>query len=263
MQRLETENGDLNPDGAQPTYWSKRRGNHLPAHLDVGRSFRVHNEDLRQRLAGLFAFATQAPAELLDAVLDRSSLTRFRKGALVFEPGDASEAYPLVLSGSLRIVVLGEQGREVLLYRLGVGQGCPIACGCLVARRPICVGCVAETDVELLKVPREVFHRLMQESPGFRDHVCELLAESLLELTRMTAALSFYRVDQRLAALLLHRGPGIRATHEELAHELGTVREIVGRILGEFSHRGAVILRRGHIEVTDFAPLRAIAGGLV
>jgi CRP/FNR family transcriptional regulator len=75
----------------------------------------------------------------------------------------------------------------------------------------------------------------------------------------LVEAVAFQRLDQRLAALLLGKGSPIRATHQSLADELGSVREIVSRLLRSFEDRGWVALGRERIEITDVAALKAVA----
>ena len=100
------------------------------------------------------------------------------------------------------------------------------------------------------------------ETPPFRDAVLGLFAERMADLTGLIDAVAFQRLDQRLAAALLGRGPDLALTHQELADELGTVREMVSRLLRRFEREGWVELARERIHIRDSAALRTVAAAL-
>jgi CRP/FNR family transcriptional regulator len=98
-------------------------------------------------------------------------------------------------------------------------------------------------------------------TPGFRNLVLGLFAERMAELTGLVDALAFQKLDQRLAAALLRRGQDLRLSHQTLADELGTVREMVTRLLRRFEREGWLELGREHIRLHNLAALRAVASG--
>jgi CRP/FNR family transcriptional regulator len=106
-----------------------------------------------------------------------------------------------------------------------------------------------------------VFDELMATHPPFRQYVFSLFSERLAELMALVEAVAFHRLDRRLAATLLGRGRVVAMTHQQLADELGSVREIVTRLLRGFADQGQVRLTRGAIEVLDAAALRRVAEG--
>ena len=94
----------------------------------------------------------------------------------------------------------------------------------------------------------------MLEHPPFRDFVFHLFAERIAELMQLVEEVAFTRLDQRLARLMLARSGAIRRTHQQLADELGSVREIVSRLLKGFAAQGLVAL--GREQITDHRPCR-------
>ena len=205
-----------------------------------------------------FPGAEGLPAGVLDGALGSARRLRLPAGTRVFAAGEACAGFPVVLEGSIRVAQCGAQGRELVLYRVGPGEGCILTSSCLLGDVPYTAEGVAETDTELLLLPRPAFLELLAHEP-FRRFVFGLFAERLAELTALVDAVAFRRLDARLAERLLGHGSAVETTHQALAAELGTVREIVSRVLKQFEERGLVRLGRGRVEVLDAAGLRAIA----
>ena len=108
-------------------------------------------------------------------------------------------------------------------------------------------------------LPRALFEALLDEDATFRRYVFGVFAQRFGELMVAIESVAFLRLDVRLARLLLRRGPEVRATHQQLADELGSVREIVSRLLAEFAGRGWVHCGRGRVQLLDAAALHALA----
>ena len=112
----------------------------------------------------------------------------------------------------------------------------------------------------LVIVPASLFAQLVAEFAAFRDFVFHLFSERIAELMQLVEEVAFARLDRRLAKLLLARGDGVLAiTHQQLAEELGSVREIVSRLLKGFAAQGLVALGREQITVLDREGLQALA----
>jgi CRP/FNR family transcriptional regulator len=176
-------------------------------------------------------------------------------GTLIFTEGTPCIGFPLVLSGSIRVFKVSASGRELPLYRVNPGESCLISTVCLVGAIAYEARAEAETETRVAVVAPAHFSRLLA-NVSFQRFVFALFSRRLSDLMILVDALAFKRLDQRLA-LLLATGPGIRrATHQAIADELGTVREIASRLLKEFEKAGLVALRRGRIDVLDADGLR-------
>jgi CRP/FNR family transcriptional regulator len=138
------------------------------------------------------------------------------------------------------------------------GETCIITSSCLLGNTPYNARGVAEGEVSLLLLPESDFGRLLQFA-SFRDFVFRLFAERMADLMELVEEVAFRKLDQRLAALLLGKGHVLHVTHQQLADELGSVREIVSRLLKGFAIQGLVSLAREQIEILDPARLRRIA----
>jgi len=215
--------------------------------------------DLAGELRAAYPVLAQLPADRFAALLAQGRLIEAPAGALMFDDRAACEAMPLLLDGAIRVSKTSASGREILLYRVLPGEACVLTSGCLLGRQPYSARGVVEQHARLFLLPEAVFARLVAEAPPFREYVFGLFSARLAELMELVEAVAFQRLDQRLAALLLGRGRVLQITHQALADELGSVREIVTRLLHHFAGDGLVALSRERIEILDAAGLRQIA----
>jgi CRP/FNR family transcriptional regulator len=215
---------------------------------------------LAHELTQLYPALDGLDAARLQRTLAQAQVVRLTAGTPLFGEGSPCRQFPLVLEGAIRVTKLGE-GRELQLYRVTPGESCVLTSSCLVARRDYPATGVVEQDVRLVVLPLPLFDELMATHAPFRQYVFSLFAERLTELMSLVEAVAFHRLDRRVAGALLGRGRVVQATHQQLADELGSVREIVTRVLRSFSDQGLVRLGRGSIEVLDAAGLRRTAEG--
>lgn len=203
--------------------------------------------------------------------LDRPSLARMVQnarlvtipaGSVVFQDGTPSNDYTLVIEGVVRVQKLSETGREIVLYRVEEGQSCVLNTSSLMTGREYGAQAVAESEVKAVLLSAEVFHSLLASSAPFRRFVFSVYSTRISDLLCLIEEVAFGRIDMRLAQLLIsHTGAGseLKATHYELATELGTAREVISRQLKDFERRGWVKLFRGRIELTERAALSELA----
>lgn len=206
---------------------------------------------MRSQLLQRFPVFAELPAARLDALLAQAQLVRAPAGTILFDANQPCRGFPLLLEGSVRVTKAAPSGREILLYRVEPGQGCILSGGCLLGHSDYSAKGTAEADIVLLNIPGGLFHELLLESEPFRHFVFGMYGERLAEVMELVEAVAFQRLDARLAQLLIRRGPVVRATHQALADELGSVREIVSRLLRSFEERGWVRLERERVTVLD------------
>jgi CRP/FNR family transcriptional regulator len=175
-------------------------------------------------------------------------------GAAPFRQGSACEAYLFVVSGSVRVHMVSETGREIVLYRVEDGQTCILTTCCLMSREDYPAHAITETEVTAAVLPAGAFRELVARSAGFREFVFSAYGHRVADLMELVDQVAFHSIDLRLARFLLeNKGADGRldATHQHVAVELGTAREVVSRQLKEFERRGWVELHRGRIDVVD------------
>ena len=164
----------------------------------------------------------------------------------------------MLCAGSVRMIRPGRSGQEILLYRLRPGESDILAVCCLLGHANYSARGIVESNLSGYSIPQTLFVELVEQSPAFRAFIFRFLATRLTQLMELIEAVAFQRMDQRLAALLLQKGVSIWATHQSLADELGTAREVVSRTLEDFERQGIVRLKRGHIHIQDMAALEQI-----
>lgn len=180
-------------------------------------------------------------------------------GTVLFDENASCQGFPLVMEGEVKVSRHSADGRSLELYRVVPGELCLASSASLFRRQPLMAQGVATKATTLLLIPPVVFAQWL-ETPAFRDQVLGLFAERMADLTGLIDAVAFQKLDQRLAAALLGRGQDLALTHQELADELGTVREIVSRLLRRFEREGWVELARERIHINNSAALRLLAG---
>lgn len=211
----------------------------------------AEKQGLRSQLLGRFPLFSDLPAQTLDTLLEEAQLLRAPAGDVLFDAKQPCRGFPLLLDGSVRVAKSSASGREIQLYRVEPGQGCILSGGCLLGQTDYSATAVAERDSVLLSVPPPLFHELMLRYDPFRRFVFGMYSERLAEVMELVEEVAFRKLDARLAQLLIHRGPLLQATHQNLADDLGSVREIVSRLLRSFEERGWVKLERERITVLD------------
>jgi CRP/FNR family transcriptional regulator len=173
-------------------------------------------------------------------------------GETIFSENFPCQGFPLVLSGNVKVCKLAPNGRELLLYRVTPSGSCIISSSCLLANSNYNVRGIAETDVKLLLIPASLFSQILLSHAPFRDFVFHLFADRISNLMQLVEEVAFAKLDQRLAKLLLSRNEQtIQATHQQLADELGSVREIISRILKGFAEQGFLTQSREKIQITN------------
>ncbi|MEM6670858.1 MAG: Crp/Fnr family transcriptional regulator [Pseudomonadota bacterium] len=203
-----------------------------------------------ERFKGLSSLAP----EIRESLVSRSRLVSVPAGQVIFGPGKSPENLLLLLSGTVRVQQSSESGREIVLYRVEGGQSCVLTTACLLAYEDYTAEGVAETSVEAVAIPRAVFDDMLGRSPAFRGFVFTAYSRRITDLFRVIDEVAFGRIDTRLSQRLLALSDGaneVKATHQQLATELGTAREVVSRQLQEFQRRNWIAQLRGAIKIMD------------
>jgi len=201
---------------------------------------------------GRFPALEEVPATLRARLLNESRLVALPEGTRIFGPGQAPSSFLILLSGSVRVQQVSENGREIVLYRISAGESCALTTACILGYEDYRAEAVAETAVEAVATPRATFEDLVAQSAPFRRFVFKTFSDRITDLFRIIDEIAFSRVDIRLAqklAQLRNANGDVEATHQQLATELGTAREVVSRQLQEFQRRGWLKIGRGLVSV--------------
>lgn len=214
-----------------------------------------------RRLDSLYPLLQTLPGETREEVLTYHARELTVPAATrLFDQGSPCQGFPMVLSGAVRVARGSAAGRSLELYRVTPGEICVVSASCLFGQVSVAAQGETTEPTELVLLSPAGFDRCV-ETPAFRRFVFGVFADRLAGLMALAEAVAFQRLDQRLAQALLGHGPVVRATHQALADELGTVREIVSRLLARFERAGWVTLSRERVDIVDAAALRALAAG--
>ena len=200
------------------------------------------------------------PAERDEVLAHHTRYAEVPAGTLLFDQGAPCQGFPMVLSGNVRVARGSPNGRSLELYRVPPGEICVVSASCLFGQATLSAHGQTTEPTELVLLSPPGFERWVGNT-AFRRHVFGIFADRLADLMALVEAVAFQRLDERLARALLQRGPTVQATHQALADDLGTAREIVTRLLRRFEREGWLTLGRERIELVDVEALRAAASG--
>lgn len=177
-------------------------------------------------------------------------------GSYVFREHEGCGRIGFVFEGSIKVFKEHPSGRSITLYRLGEGDSCILSMSCALSNPIHQASAIVEERSTVLTVTTEDFRRLMDRSAVARDYVFGLFASRLTDVLLLLEEVVFQRMDERLAAILLEASARngsdtVMSTHEQLAEEAGTAREVVTRVLRDFASKGWVEIGRGQTKILD------------
>lgn len=219
--------------------------------------------DGKSKVLENYAFFRGLKPELQREIHKAASEVNLPAGTVLFTPGGQCPNVALLGAGNVRVYLGSDSGREVTLYHVGPGETCPINLLSALLGHAVPATGLVEADVHAVVLPKEQCRRWMDSEPAMRTFLLNGLAVRFMEIFQQVNEITFGRLDRRLTDFLT-RGfndsrmspPEIKATHENIAAELGTAREVVSRLLREFERSGAIDLGRGKVTLKDTTQLR-------
>jgi CRP/FNR family transcriptional regulator len=221
----------------------------------------VLSSDFLERARGVFGVLDRLEPEALKKIRAGGQEVQMPSGSWLFRLGDRCEGFGFVIDGCIKVCISSESGREMVLYRVQPGESCTVTVSCLINDRPYPAEGITEGPLEAASIPKELFNDLVGTSAVFRRFVLEIFSTRVNSLMELVNEVAFNKLDQRLASRLLELGPVVTMTHQELAGELGTTREMVSRLLENFADQGLVTLGRKRIAIEDPNLLGELLGG--
>jgi CRP/FNR family transcriptional regulator, anaerobic regulatory protein len=216
----------------------------------------LDNLDWLQRFPPLLALEPNARETLTKS----ARIVEAPIGTIGYREGGACGAYVMRLAGQSRVYKMSASGREILLYRVAAGETCVITTTCLLGHSDYPASTIVEEPITDVIIPAAAFNQLMIDSAVFRRFVMTNYGALITDLIMLLDEVAFHSLDARLAKLLLDAGAStINRTHQLIADELGTAREVVSRQLKRFELKNWVKLGRGHVEISDRAQLEKLA----
>lgn len=197
--------------------------------------------------------------KVIKQLMEAAILVNLPPRQQVFYPGKSCDNYLLILSGTVKAQIISSDGRELLLYHVCAGDSCVLTTSCLLGDSHYPAEGYTETEVTAFAIPAHIFHRCLEQSTFFREFVFRNFSKRLADVIKRMESISFGSIDQKLARALLASGEKtLNKTHNELALELGSAREVVSRHLKRFESYGWLTLSRGSIQIINFDALNKI-----
>jgi CRP/FNR family transcriptional regulator len=206
------------------------------------------------RLSKTLPVIRDANSQLVREFQQAAFLAKIPAGQDVFLEGDQVDAIALLISGVVRVYKIGETGREITLYRFGYGESCILTANAILSQKSFPAIATVEKDAEAVMIPADSFREWVKLYDPWREFVFELLSDRLSTVMTVVDEVVFQRMDRRVASLLLDRSKianPLRITHQEIAAELGSSREVISRILEDFAQKGMVEVGRRTVEILD------------
>lgn len=202
--------------------------------------------------------ALESPAKTL--LTQYARIVEAPIGTVGYREGGTCGAYVMRLAGQSRVFKMSSSGREILLYRVNAGETCVITTTCLLGNSNYPASTIVEEPIRDVVIPASAFNQLMIDSKVFRTFVMTNYGALISDLIVLLDEVAFHTLDARLAKLLLDAGNNnVSRTHQQIADELGTAREVVSRQLKRFEQKGWVSMGRGQVNIQDRAQLLKMA----
>ena len=199
-------------------------------------------------LAGLFE------QKLITEIGQFGMYQHFREGDVIMDYGKYIRMMPIVLKGTVKVMRMDENGKEILLYNLGSSESCSMAYSCCVEAKKSEIRAVAEDDVELIGIPHVKLDEWLCTYPGWKNYIFRSFNERFTELLKSIESIAFHKLDERLVSYLkekqrLSGSSVIKSSHYQIADELATSRVVISRLLKQLENNKKIILYRNEIKI--------------
>jgi CRP/FNR family transcriptional regulator, anaerobic regulatory protein len=216
-------------------------------------------DDKFQQISKLIPLLRRGDLSLVREFQQNAIFAQIPAGKDVFVEGDRTDAIALLINGVVRVYQIGATGREVTLYRFGLGESCILTANAILSRQSFPAIATVEREAEAVMIPADSFRDWVDRYSLWREFVFNLLSQRLTSVMALVDEVVFRRMDARVASFLLQRiqfQDPISLTHQEIAAELGSSREVISRILEGFAGAGMIRVSRGAVEILDLESLR-------
>jgi CRP/FNR family transcriptional regulator len=189
--------------------------------------------------------------ETVEAILEIGKLKKIRADDWMLDIGDPILYMPLLLKGQLRVLREDADGHELLIYYIRPGETCAMSLICCSGNAVSNVRAVAEEDSELLLLPIQIIDEWTTKYPSFKSFILKTYQHRFEELLNTIDSIAFHNLDDRLSQLLKQKsekeGSELKTTHQELANQLNSSREVISRLLKQMERKGKIQMGRNKI----------------
>ena len=197
-------------------------------------------------------------------LLTHTALEEYEKGVLLHIDGGDCAGVQIVKEGQVRVYITSPSGGEITLYRLVEGDVSILSASCMIKGMDISLDMMMESDTVLYTIPKEIYKKLNDTNTAVKDYTMEMVSERFSDVMWLFNQYVFSKCSVSSGRGnpgtygTGGRGENFSITHDVLARDMGTAREVVTRLLKQFQTEGYVRLSRGYIEVLDAKALKKI-----
>ncbi len=220
----------------------------------------LENVDQQRRVTKSFSFLNDADENFRTKFFNSATFVRLPIGHTIASEGNDCQQLALLVSGKVRVYKLAENGREITLYRINSGDSCVLTASCIISDTAFPAIAVTESEVEAVVIPSKQAYEWTGDYKAWSSFVFSLIARRLADVIALLEKVAFRRMDERIAAYLIamaSQGENLTITHQEIAYDLGTGREVVSRILKNFEKKGFIKAARNNLVIENFSGLQA------
>lgn len=212
-------------------------------------------------LAEAYPFWSKLTVEEKNQILAGCTRAVYEKGRQIHRSDLGCKGAILLLSGLLRVYIVSDEGREVTLFRIHAGESCVLSASCLLDSIQFDILIEAAETARTIVIPANVLRPIMDSNPYVGLYLYKQTAERFSDVMWMLQQILFLGADRRVAIFLWDEmarrdQPVLHMTHDEIARNIGSAREVVSKVLKYLSEEGAVALKRGRVEIRDKEKLR-------
>ncbi len=205
-------------------------------------------------ITDVFDFTHKMKADNLSILLNSAIYKTINKGAIITGESGRCNGIPFVLSGTLRLFRISQSGREMTIYKIEAGEPCIMAAVCVLGDLKYDFSAQAQSKTIAAIISPEIFKKLMNKSDIFKTYIFNIFAGKLISTLNTIEMVNFVSIEQRVISYLQQNSDDngeIITTHEKIAVDLGSSREVISRKLGKLASSGVIIQKRGHIKLIE------------
>lgn len=207
-----------------------------------------NSPSIRSVYSGIFE------SSLLSEIEEKSMLFSASAGQELIKMGQPIKVVPMVLSGTLKVSRINDEGQELVLYYVRKGEGCAMTFSCGLMSKPSQVEGSAEEDLTMICIPLNVMEEWMQKYPSWKKFVMATIVDEFIDVIKSVDEVTFKKMDDRLVNYLKEKSrisgsSLINLSHQQIADEMGTNRVVISRLLKKLENNKRVLLYRNQIKL--------------
>lgn len=206
-------------------------------------------------LSKIVPFFSSASEEINSEFAKNCMAQSFKKGVVLSMEGDSVTYFPILKSGTIRVYKVGSSGQEITLYRINPGESCILTISCLLAKNNFPAIAAVEKDSEVLLITATKLREWIKKYDVWAEYIYNYLSKVLMNVLKIIENISFKKMDVRIIEYLIEnfkkKGKILQLTHQQIAHDIGTAREVVSRTLKDLEAQKNISQSRGKIIIEN------------